>query len=121
MSVSSGTRRLLAEVASFAVAVAILAVAVINSDRIRSTVGEIVAGAPLPQSATITSRVSTANGTARVAPLMLERVTIGDITVRNVRGFVSERGAMRTTLLGMTFLGRLSKVEMRPGKLVLHE
>lgn len=63
----------------------------------------------------------TANGTARVAPVVISRIQIGDITVRNVPGVVSERGASERTLLGMSFLGRLSRVEMRGGTLVLEE
>lgn len=65
--------------------------------------------------------VSTANGRAKVAPIMIERLSIGPITVRNIQGAVSERGKMRQTLLGMSFLGRLSRVDMRAGTLVLHE
>ncbi len=42
-----------------------------------------------------TMRVSTANGYARVAPVTLDRVSIGDITVRNVRGAVMEAGQAR--------------------------
>jgi len=42
-----------------------------------------------------TQRVSTANGLARVAPVVLDRVSIGDITVRNVPAAVTERGAWR--------------------------
>ena len=57
--------------------------------------------------------VRTANGVARVAPVTLDRVSIGDITVRNVPASVSERGVLGTTLLGMSFLGRLSRVDMR--------
>ena len=52
---------------------------------------------------------------------MLDRVTIGDITVRNVQASVSERGRQHMTLLGMTFLSRLSRTEMRKGTLVLYE
>jgi aspartyl protease family protein len=68
-----------------------------------------------------TQRVSTANGVARVAPVMLDRVSIGDITVRNVPAAVSERGTLGTTLLGMSFLSRLQRVDMRSGVLVLQE
>jgi aspartyl protease family protein len=68
-----------------------------------------------------TQRTQTANGIARAAPVMLERVTIGDITVRNVRASVAERGRLHVTLLGMTFLSRLSRNEMRGGTLVLYE
>lgn len=66
-------------------------------------------------------RVSTANGTARVARVTLDSVEIGDIRVRNVAGVVTERGAMRGTLLGMSFLGKLSKVQIERGRLLLSE
>lgn len=68
-----------------------------------------------------TQQVKTANGTAKVAPVQLSAVSIGDITVRNVRGVVAEPGKLHKTLLGMSFLSRLSRVEMRPDALVLHE
>lgn len=68
-----------------------------------------------------TNLAQTANGTARVAPISISRISIGDITVRNVQAVVSERGASERTLLGMSFLGRLSRVEMRSRTLVLQE
>ena len=68
-----------------------------------------------------THSARTANGIARVAPVTIPRISIGDITVRDVQAVVSERGASERTLLGMSFLGRLSRVEMRGGTLVLQE
>jgi aspartyl protease family protein len=68
-----------------------------------------------------THRVSTANGFGRVAPVTIDRISIGDVTVRNVRAAVMEPGKLGTTLLGMTFLGRLQRVDMRAGSLVLQE
>jgi aspartyl protease family protein len=68
-----------------------------------------------------TQRVSTANGMARVAPVVLDRISIGNITVRNVPAAVTEPGSLGTTLLGMSFLGRLQRVDMRAGTLVLQE
>lgn len=68
-----------------------------------------------------THRAETANGLARVAPVTISRIRIGDITVRDVPGVVSERGASERTLLGMSFLGRLSRVEMRGSTLVLED
>ncbi len=73
------------------------------------------------KSADFTQGVRTANGTAKVAPVTLSSITIGDITVRNVKGAVAEQGKLHKTLLGMSFLGRLSRVEMRANTLVLHE
>ncbi len=68
-----------------------------------------------------TRAVSTANGVARVAPVVLDRVSVGDITVRNVPAAVAEPGRLKTSLLGMSFLSRLSRFDMRSGRLTLHE
>ena len=68
-----------------------------------------------------TQRVSTANGLARVAPVVLDRVSIGDITVRDVQAAVSEPGSLATSLLGMSFLSRLQRMDMRAGVLILQE
>lgn len=66
-----------------------------------------------PHSLDFSARVSTANGIARVAPVMLDRVRVGDITIRDVPAAVAEEGALGTNLLGMTFLGRLTVFESR--------
>ncbi len=71
--------------------------------------------------ADFTHRVSTANGTARVAPITVQRIAIGDIEVHDVRAAVSEPGKLHMTLLGMAFLGRLSRTEIRGGTLVLEQ
>jgi len=68
-----------------------------------------------------TRRTRTANGFARSAPVMLDRVRIGDIEVDDVRASVSEPGRLHITLLGMTFLSKLSKVEIQGDQLVLTE
>jgi aspartyl protease family protein len=68
-----------------------------------------------------THRVSTANGFARIAPVTIDRLSVGDIEVRDVSGAVMEQGKLGTTLLGMSFLGRLQRVDIRSGMLVLHE
>lgn len=68
-----------------------------------------------------THEVSTANGTTKVAPVTLDRVSIGDITVRNVKGVVAEDGDLEITLLGMSFLSRLDRVDMRAGTLILKD
>ena len=73
--------------------------------------------------ATATTPSASARPTAlaRVAPVVLDRVSIGDITVRNVPAAVSEPGSLGTSLLGMSFLSRLQRVDMRGGTLVLQE
>lgn len=66
-----------------------------------------------------THRISTANGVARVAPVRLDRVSIGGITVDGVDAVVSEPGRLGGSLLGMSFLGRIEAVELRSGKMIL--
>lgn len=63
--------------------------------------------------------VSTANGTTHVAPVELDTISIGDITVRNIQAAVAQRGQLAVTLLGMTFLSRLERVDMRSGMMLL--
>ena len=71
---------------------------------------------------TATSRTGSAPPTAwRAAPVTIDRLSIGDITVCNVPGAVLEAGKLNTTLLGMSFLSRLQRVDMRSGMLVLQE
>ncbi len=52
----------------------------------------------------------TANGTAVVYRVLLDSVTLGDITIYNVTGMVHEGGGLDVALLGMSFLNR---TEMR--------
>jgi len=63
--------------------------------------------------------VETANGRARAAPVMLDRVSIGTITERSVAALVAQGGALRSNLLGMSFLNRLQSWEVRGDKLLL--
>lgn len=63
----------------------------------------------------------TANGTSRVAKVELDEIRIGDVAVKNVEAYVAERGALFGTLLGMSFLNRISRVDMRGRELVLEQ
>lgn len=69
--------------------------------------------------ADFTMESKTANGSAKIAPITLDRVQIGDIEVRDVQAFVAERGKLFQTLLGMSFLRRLSHIDIRGQELVL--
>jgi len=51
--------------------------------------------------------VNTANGVVRVYRLKLDTVKVGDISLHNVTAAVHEGDSPSTTLLGMSFLGRL--------------
>jgi len=66
-----------------------------------------------------TTNVDTANGRARVAPVTLDRITIGNIVERSVPALIAQPGALRTNLLGMSFLDRLESWEVREDKLLL--
>jgi len=67
-----------------------------------------------------TARVSTANGVVRAAPIELNRVEIGPLTVRNVAALVLPDEALSQNLLGMSFLSRV-RWEHRNGRLVLEQ
>ncbi|GLQ55121.1 retropepsin-like aspartic protease family protein [Devosia nitrariae] len=63
--------------------------------------------------------VSTANGTGMAARTTLETVEVGGIVRRDVRAFISEDGALETSLLGMTFLETLSRYAVTSNALEL--
>ena len=65
-----------------------------------------------------TAQSRTANGVTTFAPVMIGRLSIGDIELTRVQAHVARRGQLSTTLLGMSFLGKLS-VEMKDRELVL--
>ena len=67
-----------------------------------------------------TAQVSTANGIVRAAPVELNRVDVGSLTVRNVQALVLPDEALGQNLLGMSFLSRV-RWEHRDGRLVLEQ
>lgn len=64
-------------------------------------------------------QVRTANGVARAKRVELRSVRLGTITVRDVEGIVMDQGLLGQNLLGMSFLKRLSRVEVQRGQLLL--
>lgn len=72
-----------------------------------------------PAESAFTVRVSTANGPAFTAPILLDSIRVGPITERRVDALVSRPGALRVNLLGQSFLGRLSSYEVRGDRLIL--
>jgi aspartyl protease family protein len=64
--------------------------------------------------------VSTANGTGRVARVVLRDVRVGSLVVYDVEALIGERGALGSSLLGMTFLSKL-RMEVASGALVLRQ
>lgn len=63
--------------------------------------------------------VSTANGMGLAAPVVLDTLSVGPITERNVRALVARSGVLHANLLGMTFLERLGSYEVRGNRLIL--
>jgi aspartyl protease family protein len=63
--------------------------------------------------------VQTANGVAHAARVTLPSVSVAGARVDNVEAFVIDHG-LESSLLGMTYLGRLSRFEATPSALILH-
>jgi len=63
--------------------------------------------------------VATANGVALAAPVIIERLSVGPITERNVRALIAREGVLHANLLGMSFLERLGSYEVRGNRLIL--
>ena len=63
--------------------------------------------------------VATANGTVKAARVKLDKVEIDGVRVDDVDAVVLPEGALSGTLLGMTFLSRLSSFTSEGGVLTL--
>ncbi|WP_162143764.1 TIGR02281 family clan AA aspartic protease [Hellea balneolensis] len=62
--------------------------------------------------------IRTAGGRNMAARVTLKTVSVGSITLRNIEALVVPEG-LETSLLGMTYLGQLQKVEATPSALLL--
>lgn len=71
-----------------------------------------------PKSLAYYGMADTANGTVRTAHVTLHDVQLGGLTVPSMNASVNE-GTMDTSLLGMTFLRRFSKVEISGNRMIL--
>lgn len=63
--------------------------------------------------------VSTANGQGLAARTRLDSIEVGGIVRRNLTAFVTQDGALDTSLLGMTFLETLSRYSVTQNSLEL--
>ncbi|RWE66353.1 TIGR02281 family clan AA aspartic protease [Mesorhizobium sp.] len=63
--------------------------------------------------------VNTANGAIRAALVTVDRLQIGKITVDGVQAVVLDDKALRTNLIGLSFLQRLEKYQVENGALLL--
>ena len=63
-------------------------------------------------------RAKAANGTVRLAAVVLDEIAIGDIVVKNVPAAVIEE-PVDVSLLGLSFLSRLDGFEVKDGLIIL--
>ena len=73
----------------------------------------------LAENLKFTGTTITANGMSKVAPIVIPLLQIGDISVKNVRAHVAAPEKLSINLLGMSFIRRLQRFEMRGQELVL--
>lgn len=64
------------------------------------------------------ARAFTANGEIRIAPVILRHIQLGDREIRDVKATVTQ-APLNISLLGMSFLRRLSSYEVSAGGLIL--
>ena len=74
-----------------------------------------------PNPGDYTVKIRTANGIGRAAPVVLDSVSIGGITLHDVRALVNEPGTLHVSLLGMSFLSRLRRVDIGSGRMILEQ
>jgi len=67
-----------------------------------------------------TATVNTASGPVKAAPITLDIVSVGNVSVRNVRAVVISEG-LPHSLLGMSYLGELQKMEVTKSSLILRQ
>ncbi len=65
--------------------------------------------------------VGTANGITQAARILLDRVEVDGVKVRDVEGLVLPEGAMEGSLLGMSYLTRLKSFKVEDGVLTLKD
>ncbi|ESQ74350.1 TIGR02281 family clan AA aspartic protease [Asticcacaulis sp. AC402] len=73
----------------------------------------------LPKDLVYDKKVITANGPSYAALVKLKSVGVGTSTVRDVDALVVQDG-LNISLLGMSYLGRLSRFEATPSSMILH-
>ena len=72
-----------------------------------------------PQTLDFSMPVTTANGRSFVAPVTIDTLTIGSVGLDNVRAAVAQPGKIHSSLLGMSFIGRLQETSFRQDRLIL--
>lgn len=74
-----------------------------------------------PASLNYSVTVSTANGRTNAAPITIDALSVGNVTVRKVRALAARPGALQENLLGMSFLSQLRSYGVEGNRLVLRQ
>jgi len=77
-------------------------------------------GIPLDQ-LDYSTPLTTANGKSYVAPFLIENLTIGNLTLQNIRAAVAQEGALHSSLLGMSFLEKLYETVIQKDRMILRK
>lgn len=64
-------------------------------------------------------KVSTANGGTTAAPVLIDTLSIGEITEQQVAALVARPGQLETSLLGNSFLNRMASFTVEGDRLIL--
>lgn len=74
-----------------------------------------------PPRSAYTVSSATANGSVQIAPVHLREIRVGSIVVYDVEAAVAPPGAANITLLGMSFLKKLSSFQVADGQFVMKQ
>ncbi len=74
-----------------------------------------------PPASAYTAIAQTANGAVNFAPVRLRELRVGGITVYDVDGLVARPGQTAVSLLGMSFLRKLSSFQVADGHFVMKQ
>lgn len=66
-----------------------------------------------------TMAVTTANGRSFVAPVTFDEIRIGGVVIRDVEGAVARPDQLHSSLLGMSFIERLTEASIRNDRIIL--
>ncbi len=65
--------------------------------------------------------LTTATGKSYVAKFHIADLTIGDVTLHNVKAAVAQEGALHSSLLGMSFLEKLDETVIQKDRMILRK
>jgi aspartyl protease family protein len=74
-----------------------------------------------PPASAYTAAVQTANGTVMLAPTRLRELRVGQISVSNVEALVARPGQTGVSLLGMSFLRKLTSFQVADGHFLMKQ